>query len=95
MAIYTVKTFNQNKVSIKVNNAGEIVKDEYCTNEKWFVSLPFKVTNLINENGQTYSDSILLPVENFNLTNAKAEVVKKIKVELVRLAEHKEWEIDV
>ena len=93
--IYTVKTFNQNKIIKKVNNAGEIDENKYCTNEKWFVSLPFKVLNLIDENEQPYSDSILLTVEDFNLVNAKAEVTKKIQAELVRLAEHKEWEIDV
>ena len=79
MAIYTVKTFNLSKVSKKVNE----------TDERWFVSLPFTVVEL------NYSDSILLREKDFNLMNAKAQVKKKIKAELARLAEHKEYKIEV
>lgn len=93
--IYTVKTFNQKKISIKVNDAGEIVKNNYCTNERWFISLPFIVTNLIDEDGHLYSDNILLPEEDFNLQNSKKQITTKIKAELVRLAEHKEWQVTI
>ena len=76
---YTVKTFNQSKV----------LQEESKNKFIWFVSLPFTVAEL------NYSDSILLPEVDFNLVNAKAQVVAKIQAELAKLAEHKEWSIDV
>lgn len=79
MAIYTVKTFNKKAVSKKINE----------TDERQFVSLPYTVAEL------ELSGTILLRKEDFNLANAKAEVVKKIQAELVRLDEHKEWEVEV
>ena len=79
MAIYSVKTFNQSKV----------LQEESKNKFVWFVSLPFTVAEL------GLSGSILLPEADFNLINAKAQVVAKIQAELVRLAEHKEWSIDV
>ena len=85
MATYTVKTFNQSK----------ILQEESKNKFRWFVSLPFTVKELLNENGQSYSDSILLLEEDFNLANAKVQVISKIQGELVRLAEHKEWQITV
>ena len=39
--------------------------------------------------------NILLKEEDFNLINAKALVVKKIQEEIVRLAEHKEWQVTI
>ena len=79
MTTYTIKTFNKSKFSKKINE----------TDERWFVSLPFTVLEL------NYSDTILLRQEDFNLQNAKGQVVEKIKAERVRLAEHKEWQIEV
>ena len=79
MATYTVKTFNQSKV------LQETTEKDF----RWFVSLPFTVAEL------GLSGSILLKEEDFNLANAKAQVVAKIQEELVRLAEHKEWQITI
>ena len=77
--IYTVKTFNQSKV----------LQEESKNKFVWFVSLPFTVAEL------GLSSSILLPEADFNLVNAKAQVVAKIQEELARLAEHKEWQVTI
>ena len=79
MATYIVKTFNQSKV----------LQEESENKFVWFVSLPFTVAEL------GLSGNILLKEADFNLINAKALVVAKIQAELVRLAEHKEWQVTI
>ena len=77
--IYTVKTFNQFIINKKVNE----------TDRKAHISLPFTVVEL------GISDNIVLLKEGFTITKAKAQVVEKIKVELARLTEYKEYQIEV
>jgi len=77
--LYTIKTFNQNIISKKVNK----------TDERPFITIPFTVLEL------GLSDNIVLLKENFTIAKVKEQVVKKIKVELARLAEYKEYKIEV
>jgi len=79
MAIYTIKTFNQNIISKKVNK----------TDERPFITIPFTVLEL------GLSDNIVLLKEDFTIAKAKKQVVEKIKEELARLAEYKEYKIEV
>ena len=79
MAIYTIKTFNQNIISKKVNK----------TDERPFITIPFTVLEL------GLSDNIVLLKEDFTITKAKEQVIEKIKAELARLAEYKEYQIEV
>ena len=77
--IYTIKTFNQNIISKKVNE----------TDERPFITIPFTVLEL------GLSDNIVLLKEDFTIAKAKKQVVEKIKEELARLAEYKEYKIEV
>ena len=77
--LYTVKTFNKGMISKKVNE----------TDERQFITLPFTVVEL------GLSDNIVLRKEEFTIAKAKAQVKAKIKAELARLAECKEYQIEV
>lgn len=77
--LYTIKTFNRGMISKKINE----------TDERQFVTLPFTVVEL------GLSDSIVLRKEDFTVAKAKAQVVEKIKVHLAKLAECKEYQIEV
>ena len=77
--LYTVKTFNKGMISKKVNE----------TDERQFITLPFTVVEL------GLSDNIVLRKEDFTIAKAKAQVRTKIKAELARLAECKEYQIEV
>ena len=77
--LYTVKTFNKGMISKKVNE----------TDERQFITLPFTVIEL------GLSDNIVLRKEDFTIAKAKAQVKAKIKAELARLAEYKEFTIEI
>ena len=77
--LYTIKTFNKSIISKKINE----------TDERQFVTLPFTVMEL------GFSDNIVLQKEDFTIAKAKAQVKEKIKAELARLAEYKEYQIEV
>ena len=79
MAIYTVKTFNQSMISKKVNE----------TDARQFVVLPFSVLEL------GITGNVELMKDEFTIAKAKAQVVEQIKAELARLAEYKEYQIEV
>ena len=89
MATYTVKTFNQSIIGMKVDENGELENGAYCIRRIPYVSLPFTVMEL------GLSGNILLKKEDFNFQNAEAQVKEKIEAELVRLAEHKEYQVTV
>lgn len=77
--IYTVRTFNQAIINKKVNE----------TDRKAHISLPFTVVEL------GLSDNVVLLKGDFTIAKAKAQLKEKIKAELVRLAEYKEYQIEV
>ena len=77
--IYTIKTFNQSIINKKVND----------TRREAHITLPFTVIELV------FSDNIVLLKENFTIAKAKAQIKEKIKAELARLAEYKEYQIEV
>ena len=77
--LYTVKTFNQGMISKKVNE----------TDERQFVVLPFSVLEL------GITGNIELLKDEFTIAKAKAQVVEHIQAHLAKLAEYKEWQIEV
>jgi len=77
--LYTVKTFNQGMISKKVNE----------TDERQFVVLPFSVLEL------GITGNIELLKDEFTIAKAKAQVVEHIKAHLAKLAEYKEYQIEV
>ena len=77
--IYTVRTFNQAIINKKVNEVSR----------RAHINLPFTVIEL------GLSGNVVLLKEDFTIAKAKAQVVEKIKAELARLAEYKEYQIEV
>lgn len=77
--IYNVKTLNKIVINKKINDTDRVAH----------IVLPFLVESL------GLSDNVVMLQDEFTIPKAKAIIKQKIKAELKRLAEHKEFTLEI
>lgn len=79
MAIYNVKTLNKTVINKKINDVDRMAH----------IVIPFIVEPL------GLSDNVVMLQSEFTIPKAKTIIKQKIKAELAKLAEHKEFTIEI